>query len=105
MQASWSSIKHAYADVLESVDEPKAGIVPMLYTPDYNITFWGLEKLHPFDSCKFRKIVASLQRDSTLAWQVRDSHATRLQSDNGLSLWHAQLACIHMLRLASHSAW
>ncbi len=28
----------------------------MVYHPDYNITFGGIEKLHPFDSCKFKKV-------------------------------------------------
>lgn len=29
-------------------DEPH----PLVYAQDYNITFFGLEKIHPFDSCK-----------------------------------------------------
>jgi hypothetical protein len=27
-----------------------------VYDPGYNITLLGLEKLHPFDSCKFSKV-------------------------------------------------
>lgn len=27
----------------------------MVYDDCYNITFFGIEKLHPFDSTKFRK--------------------------------------------------
>ena len=30
--------------------------LPVVYHPRYNITLWGLEKLHPFDSCKFKKV-------------------------------------------------
>ncbi|WIA41682.1 hypothetical protein OEZ86_009029 [Tetradesmus obliquus] len=29
--------------------------LPMVYDPGYNITLFGLEKLHPFDACKFSK--------------------------------------------------
>jgi hypothetical protein len=34
----------------------KPGQLPIVYHDAYNITFWGIEKLHPFDSCKFRKV-------------------------------------------------
>lgn len=36
--------------------------LPIVYSPRYNIHFWGLEKLHPFDSCKFHSIVESLKK-------------------------------------------
>jgi hypothetical protein len=28
--------------------------LPIIYSDDYNITACGLEKCHPFDSCKYR---------------------------------------------------
>jgi histone deacetylase 11 len=31
-------------------------MVPLVYSPRYNITAFGLERLHPFDSCKYRRI-------------------------------------------------
>lgn len=34
--------------------------MPVVYSPQNNIRFFGLEKLHPFDSCKYEKIIASL---------------------------------------------
>ena len=34
--------------------------LPLVYSSRYNIHFWGLEKIHPFDSCKFKKIVDTL---------------------------------------------
>eukprot|EP00047_Mylnosiga_fluctuans_P020949 m.98333 g.98333 ORF g.98333 m.98333 type:complete len:191 (+) comp8693_c0_seq1:178-750(+) len=34
--------------------------VPLVYSPGYNIRFFGIEKLHPFDSCKYEKIAAAL---------------------------------------------
>lgn len=33
---------------------------PVVYSDAYNITFFGLEKLHPFDSCKYRRVLAAL---------------------------------------------
>ena len=31
-------------------------MVPLVYSPNYNITAYGLEHLHPFDSVKYRRI-------------------------------------------------
>ena len=31
-------------------------MVPIVYSPKYNITAFGLERLHPFDSRKYRRI-------------------------------------------------
>src|SRR3954447_9112534 len=31
-------------------------VVPLVYHPRYNITAFGLERLHPFDSRKYRRI-------------------------------------------------
>jgi histone deacetylase 11 len=31
-------------------------LIPLIYHPGYNITAWGLERLHPFDSRKYRRI-------------------------------------------------
>ena len=36
-------------------------ILPIVYDDVYNITFAGMEKLHPFDSCKWRNIVNILK--------------------------------------------
>jgi hypothetical protein len=36
--------------------------LPIVYHPKYNITLFGIEKLHPFDSCKFEKVVRGLQQ-------------------------------------------
>uniref|UniRef100_A0A3Q2PD47 Histone deacetylase 11 n=1 Tax=Fundulus heteroclitus TaxID=8078 RepID=A0A3Q2PD47_FUNHE len=35
--------------------------LPIVYHPDYNITFMGLEKLHPFDSGKWGKVIHFLK--------------------------------------------
>src|SRR6266404_1668164 len=31
-------------------------VIPVVYSPNYNITALGLERLHPFDSIKYRRI-------------------------------------------------
>jgi histone deacetylase 11 len=33
---------------------------PIVYTPDYNISLWGLEKIHPFDCQTYRKVFEGL---------------------------------------------
>lgn len=35
--------------------------LPIVYHPDYNITFMGLEKLHPFDAGKWGKVIHFLK--------------------------------------------
>lgn len=34
---------------------------PIVYSPRYNITFLGLEKLHPFDAGKWGKVISFLK--------------------------------------------
>jgi histone deacetylase 11 len=31
-------------------------MVPLIYHPGYNVTAFGLERLHPFDGRKYRRI-------------------------------------------------
>jgi len=40
--------------------KPNEMKLPILYSTSYNISFAGLEKLHPFDSCKYGNIMKSL---------------------------------------------
>eukprot|EP00898_Chlorokybus_atmophyticus_P005493 jgi/Chlat1/5945/Chrsp4S06269 len=39
---------------------------PLIYSPHYDITFLGLEKLHPFDSRKWGKIKRLLEKDAAI---------------------------------------
>ncbi|XP_028415597.1 histone deacetylase 11-like [Dendronephthya gigantea] len=39
---------------------------PIVYSPDYNISFFGLQKLHPFDSGKWGRAVAFLVESGIL---------------------------------------
>ena len=40
--------------------------LPLCYHRNYNITFWGLEKCHPFDSCKYARCLQYLVEDGIL---------------------------------------
>ncbi|XP_006870575.1 PREDICTED: histone deacetylase 11 [Chrysochloris asiatica] len=40
---------------------------PIVYSPRYNITFMGLEKLHPFDAGKWGKVVNFLKEEKLLS--------------------------------------
>ncbi|XP_042536199.1 histone deacetylase 11 isoform X2 [Dipodomys spectabilis] len=40
---------------------------PIVYSPRYNITFMGLEKLHPFDAGKWGKVINFLKEEKLLA--------------------------------------
>uniref|UniRef100_A0A8D3C4W9 Histone deacetylase 11 n=1 Tax=Scophthalmus maximus TaxID=52904 RepID=A0A8D3C4W9_SCOMX len=40
--------------------------LPIVYHPDYNITFMGLEKLHPFDAGKWGKVILFLKEEKFL---------------------------------------
>ncbi|ESP04563.1 hypothetical protein LOTGIDRAFT_237312 [Lottia gigantea] len=42
---------------------------PIIYTPEYNISFMGLEKLHPFDSAKWGRVFEFL-KGSTVFYHI-----------------------------------
>jgi len=50
------------ASALASVPVMPPPRMPVVYRAEYNVRFLGLEKLHPFDSCKYAKVVARLER-------------------------------------------
>ncbi|XP_071349811.1 histone deacetylase 11 isoform X2 [Trachinotus anak] len=41
--------------------------LPIVYHPDYNITFMGLEKLHPFDAGKWGKVIRFLKEEQFIS--------------------------------------
>ncbi len=47
----------------ETVTATPSGLVPLIYSKDYNITAFGLENLHPFDSRKYDKIYRSIKKE------------------------------------------
>lgn len=75
MAAVSEACKAAYSDV---GGWRKADQLPIVYHPSYNIGFFGLEKIHPFDSNKFRRIVELLRAESLvqLNQMVRPTEAT-----------------------------
>lgn len=48
------------------VDEMRTGSCGRLLRRLLRTGFWGLERVHPFDSHKFRKVVAQLQKAGLL---------------------------------------
>ncbi|XP_038005478.1 histone deacetylase 11 isoform X2 [Motacilla alba alba] len=51
----------------ELYEDPPPGCWPIVYSPDYNITFMGLEKLHPFDAGKWGKVINFLKEEKLIA--------------------------------------
>jgi len=43
-----------------------AARVPVVYSEEYNIGFFGVERLHPFDSAKYQKVYRALTQDRLL---------------------------------------
>lgn len=62
--------------------------IPIAYSERYNFTFWGVEKLHPFDSCKFRTIIRGLASRGCL--DVKDCVEPREVEDEILLDVHTQ---------------
>ncbi|KAJ9524459.1 hypothetical protein QJQ45_019579 [Haematococcus lacustris] len=57
--AAAALLRTQYSDLVQSWPTPAQ--LPLVYHKRYNISFFGIEKLHPFDSCKFQKVVAALE--------------------------------------------
>ncbi|NWI61101.1 HDA11 deacetylase, partial [Calyptomena viridis] len=51
----------------ELYEDPPAPCWPIVYSPEYNITFMGLEKLHPFDAGKWGKVINYLKEEKLIA--------------------------------------
>ncbi|XP_061863964.1 histone deacetylase 11 isoform X3 [Colius striatus] len=51
----------------ELYEAPPPACWPIVYSPDYNITFMGLEKLHPFDAGKWGKVINFLKEEKLIA--------------------------------------
>ncbi|XP_048878783.1 histone deacetylase 11 isoform X1 [Brienomyrus brachyistius] len=50
----------------ELYSETPSRCLPVVYSPNYNITFLGLEKLHPFDAGKWGKVIHFLKEEQFL---------------------------------------
>jgi histone deacetylase 11 len=91
---SWAAktyYKNYMAPGTTNVDTPiskTAHKVPIIYSPEYNITFGGLERLHPFDAQKYGKIRAYLVNNLGLADERL--YTPPMVSDNELLKVHTQ---------------
>ena len=47
-------------------------VLPIVYSPGYNITACGFEKLHPFDSTKYKRIWQFLHQKGTIELTTRN---------------------------------
>ncbi|XP_060615284.2 LOW QUALITY PROTEIN: histone deacetylase 11 [Anolis sagrei] len=70
---------------------------PIVYSPDYNITFMGLEKLHPFDAGKWGKVINFLKEEKL----ITDDSIVRAQeaSEEDLLVVHTRQ---YLNRLKKH---
>ena len=50
--------KHSHSNLKEKI--------PIIYSPKYNFSFWGLEKLHPFDTNVYRRTISILENKGIL---------------------------------------
>jgi histone deacetylase 11 len=61
-----AAFRAAAAALYGADDWPGAGRLPVVFDDTYNIRLFGLERLHPFDSCKFGRVVALLEAAGAL---------------------------------------
>ncbi|CAN7988942.1 unnamed protein product, partial [Ixodes hexagonus] len=64
------------------------GKLPVVYHPEYNISFYGLEKIHPFDAGKWGKIFDILMSSGLLS--ATNFHMPREATKEQLLLVHSQ---------------
>lgn len=62
--------------------------VPIIYHPSYNISLAGLQKLHPFDTCKYKKVYNYLRKNLNL--RPKQFYKPSMISDESLLLVHTQ---------------
>lgn len=62
-RATVDKIVNDFAEVKSAVASTRP---PILYHDDHNIRFWGLEKLHPFDSTKFSRAKDFLEQQGAV---------------------------------------
>ena len=69
MGSATSSLEsHTYSNEQGTLKQHQ---IPIVYDPAYNVRFYGLQRLHYFDSCKYEKILAALME----AGAMNEAHA------------------------------
>lgn len=75
-ESTEQEIAEQYAKIRERIQKSKLYVNvephqwPIIYSPDYNISFLGFEKLHPFDSGKWGKVYNLLKSK----WRTLKKH-------------------------------
>ncbi len=67
----------------------------LVYTPDYDIQFMGLKKLHPFDSCKY-------SRAWNLLHQELGDRLQRMTIAPPREVSHDELRLVHTAQYLEH---
>lgn len=62
---------------------------PILYSPDYDISFWKLETIHPFDSTKWKRVFQILV-DRQMVKGLEDTVQPREASASDLLVVHTR---------------
>lgn len=75
--------------------------LPIIYHPHYDIRLMGLERLHPFDSVKYGRVVKFLKKEGLLT--VSEVHAPEPVTDAQLLTVHTQ-RYLDSLRKSRHVA-
>lgn len=61
-------------------------VLPIVYSADYNIHAFGLERCHPFDSTKYRRVYEDLLESGLIDRSVHRIHAPAVPSREFLQL-------------------
>ncbi|XP_058229973.1 histone deacetylase 11 isoform X2 [Hemibagrus wyckioides] len=82
-----------------------ATCLPIVYSPIYNITFMGLEKLHPFDAGKWGKVIHFLKEEQFITDET--IVAAREASEEDLLVVHTKryLSRLKAGKLAMDRGW
>ena len=71
MGATQSDITDTTRNATALYKEVEPNKWPILYSPNYDISFWKLETIHPFDSSKWRRVF-ELLKDSGMLKSIDD---------------------------------
>jgi len=52
----------------ESEEQAHFGDLPIIYHHDYNLSLWGIENFHPFDSKKYKKVFNKLEKEFSITY-------------------------------------
>ncbi len=82
---------------LRVVSDEDQGKWPIVYSPGYNISFGGLERLHPFDTHKYGRVYKELNEAGILSG---NNHFVPLPPDDSILLKHHSQDYLEQLETA-----